>query len=832
MDAKEDKEFTLSKSILTDGSPVRSLAYLCSPPPPGGANNENPQNTFIISGTEEGIISTTDLTSFETNIHMETTKHEHHITALKSTPNDGKHDFVGYATGCKDALVRIFNKEHKLVRTLAGHEKAVTSLSWLILPSNTKMKYPILISGSWDGTARLWDVMNGSCIANLTGHENTVNVLGLPPLSNLSDDGNSEVTRIVTGSAGVAHGNIIKDHKIRIWNVAFAENGTVTTKIIKTIENDHVGPIRGLAFDSLTAMVYSCSNDGSVKVRDALSGECVTTLESVPIETSAQPPMLLDVVSLNNGMIAACSEDGNAFVWNMSRIDKVQIIPHPNCVWAVDALPNGDLVTACHDGNVRIFTLDATRHASARDISALSDAVMEARSKSSSGPSAEEISKLPRWEEQANHVGRSDGQVQVFSKSGKAIAAQWSAVSRTWIEVGEVMGKNDNTGTINGVRYDHIFPIEVDVPGGGVQNLQIGYNSGENPFTTAQNFIDEHMLDQGYLAQIADYIRQRVGQGSVPSLGGSADVAMTSTNSGNLGPAGGPSPMNIDVAMSSYKNFPMISYKYFDVGADSKTLHKIMGKIREFNSVLNNNLSPSEIELLDGLCSTISATNRYHATSISDAELKVIQKMTSEWSISHVFPALDLARMVTLHPDASKSTRNVIWNDIIKDVQKKCRELKERNMEGTPSIAIPLTALRLFANCFRGVGTRSSVTSQLFDVLKCTESFALSTNKNVRLALSTTLLNSASFFNSSRGSEKDQVADMLFSSIVNILKSDVYEAEAIVRAMVALGTLLLADDELKERAKELNLIATIELVSNRHGQKASAVASELKIVLQ
>lgn len=44
--------------------------------------------------------------------------------------------------------------------------------------------------------------------------------------------------------------------------------------------------------------------------------------------------------------------------------------------------------------------------------------------------------------------------------------------------------------------------------------------------------------------------------------------------------------------------------------------------------------------------------------------------------------------------------------------------------------------------------------------------------------------------------------------------------------------MILPDDELIKRAKELNVIATIELVSKCHGQKASAVASELKMVLQ
>jgi phospholipase A-2-activating protein len=49
--------------------------------------------------------------------------------------------------------------------------------------------------------------------------------------------------------------------------------------------------------------------------------------------------------------------------------------------------------------------------------------------------------------------------VQMFRKNGVAIAAQWSATSGTWIEVGEVTGTS-NAGTIDGeddpVRSSHM----------------------------------------------------------------------------------------------------------------------------------------------------------------------------------------------------------------------------------------------------------------------------------------------------------------------------------------------------------------------------------------
>lgn len=57
-----------------------------------------------------------------------------------------------------------------------------------------------------------------------------------------------------------------------------------------------------------------------------------------------------------------------------------------------------------------------------------------------------------------------------------------------------------------------MLPIELERPGQpGVQTLKIGYNDGENTFVAAQKFIDDNELSQGYLGQIADYIKERCG---------------------------------------------------------------------------------------------------------------------------------------------------------------------------------------------------------------------------------------------------------------------------------------------------------------------------------
>lgn len=813
-------KYALSASLLSDGEPVRSI---CSLPPP---DPNDPLSHELVSGSQGGVLTSTFLPARETSIQPggDGTRHSHQITALLALPSGAG---GGYVTGCKDKLLRVFDDKHRLLRKLEGHDNAVTSLAWMDLLGNDDDGKGCLVSGSWDGTAKIWNVASGYCMATLSGHENTVSVCSLPAKS-------SSIGRVVTGSAGIARGNVISDHSIRIWEVELVGDGSLANGVLKkTVKNDHSGPIRGLAYDPASGCVVSCSNDGTVKVRDGSTGECVATL-AFP---GSSQPMLLDVAALEGGggggVYVAAAEDGNACVWGKS--DEPQVIPHPGCVWKVLSLPNGDFATACHDGYVRIFTTDPNRFASDEEVKQLQAAVTESNAAKSTGPTQEEIAKLPKWESNASHRGRSEGQVQVFNKNGKAIAAQWSATSQTWIEVGEVTGRNENAGSIDGVSYDHVFPIEIDVPGGGVRKLRIGYNNGENPFVVAQKFIDDYELDQGYLAQIADYIRSRVGEENVTL--GMGEGGPTAANSG-AEVHSGPTPMDIQTPPKpTYRHLPMRGYKSFETGADAKSFAKILSKLKEFNTTIDSDKQLPETDVtkvLRGLADTLSTTNRYHATKIADDELNVLKRMLTEWDCDKCFPALDLGRSTVLHPDGGRADREGYWTEVIQLALTKCQQVTERNVQGTASVAVPMLSLRLFANCFKGgSGSAKAVASQLKSVLGCAESFARSSNKNVRLSVATVALNASSYMKTHPDDPGSSSPEQILSVVGTILGSGLYETEGTVRALVALGTaLLLDDDETKAKARASNVASTVRRAAEPHGDKAKAIAGEIRSILE
>lgn len=78
---------------------------------------------------------------------------------------------LGFFTGGKDFRIMIVDLEGRLVKELVGHSNTVCSLYQSIETE--------LVSGSYDGTARVWNIETGEVKFTLNGHSNAVTVLSL-----------------------------------------------------------------------------------------------------------------------------------------------------------------------------------------------------------------------------------------------------------------------------------------------------------------------------------------------------------------------------------------------------------------------------------------------------------------------------------------------------------------------------------------------------------------------------------------------------------------------------------------------------------------------------
>jgi len=356
------------------------------------------------------------------------------------------------------------------------------------------------------------------------------------------------------------------------------------------------------------------------------------------------------------------------------------------------------------------------------------------------------------------------------------------------------------------------LPIEVDQTGGGVAKLQCGYNNGENAFVAAQRFVDAYMLPQHHLSDIADYIQQRVGK-EAPTLGGGGAAAPAS----NAAPA----VATTGIPMISFQNLPMPGYKSFDLPAKTATvtLEKMKNKIQEFGK-----LSDAQLAQVSTLMETLGATSRYHASKVSPAELQVISDMLQTFPPAEAFPALDLARLAVVHPDAASTYNGAIWTKILTQAFALCEQTE--GLEGAAAVAIPMLSLRLFANAFRGgPGSLEVAASSLDSILACTTKFANSANKNVRLSVATVLYNVA-FYMHSKTARVD-ICIQIVTLVNSILGWRSYETEALTSVLVALGTVAMSCPEAKEAAKSLYVVSKVEMAASPHGDLAKTVAKEV-----
>ena len=133
----------------------------------------------------------------------------------------------GFYSASKDRKVIHVDGDGNPSKQFDGHENCVNSLSQSI-PEE-------LVTGSWDGTARVWDANTGKCLHVLEGHQHAVSVLSLPN------------GIVITGS---------QDKTLRLW---------FKGQLQKEIPNAHDDIIREICEVPGIGFV-SCSNDESVKL--------------------------------------------------------------------------------------------------------------------------------------------------------------------------------------------------------------------------------------------------------------------------------------------------------------------------------------------------------------------------------------------------------------------------------------------------------------------------------------------------------------------------------------------------------------------------------------
>jgi F-box/WD-40 domain protein MET30 len=174
-------------------------------------------------------------------------------------------------TGSYDRTARVWNMETGVeLHCLRGHTRAVRSLQF------DEVK---LITGSMDNSIKVWDWRSGKCIRTLTGHTEGVVCLNFDSnvLASGSVDATVKVWNLRTGGAFTLRGHSDWVNSVQLWD-SNAQTGQ------KLISDSSV--LDGSLFSASSTshcplqidpgkMLFSASDDGTIRLWDLTQRSCV-----------------------------------------------------------------------------------------------------------------------------------------------------------------------------------------------------------------------------------------------------------------------------------------------------------------------------------------------------------------------------------------------------------------------------------------------------------------------------------------------------------------------------------------------------------------------------
>ncbi len=224
----------------------------------------------------------------------------------------------------------------------------------------------LIVTGSADKTARIWDTATGTLRTTLIGHGGGVGGIAFSPDGTLIATASNDKTARIWSTATGAPRQTLTGHDGSVWSVAFSPDGTLiattsqdkTARIWNTITGKlrttlkgHGGEVSGVAFSPDGTLIATTSQDKTIRIWNTATGALRTTLKG------HEDWVLRVAFSPDGTLIATTSSDKTARIWNTAPGTPRQTLTgHQGRVRGVAFSPDGTLIaTTSHDGTARIW---------------------------------------------------------------------------------------------------------------------------------------------------------------------------------------------------------------------------------------------------------------------------------------------------------------------------------------------------------------------------------------------------------------------------------------------------------------------------------------------
>jgi len=539
-------------------------------------------------------------------------------------------------------------------------------------------------------------------------------------------------------------------------------------------------------------------------------------------------------------------------VWNIDGKCEQTIMMPCQSIWSIAALDNGDFVTGSSDHMARVFSADPSRQAEPEQLKEFEEEVSNQAIPAAANLDLGEINpdQLP-GPEALLRPGTKSGQTKLVRHQGKVEAHQWDDANGKWIKIGDVTGAAGEEGSkrkagkeiYKGKEYDIVFNVDIQE---GAPPLKLPFNLTDDPYVAANKFLEDNDIDKMFLDQVANFIITNTkGMTIGPAAG--AGYSDPFTGGGRYVPGSSSSATDIQMANSepTHGADPFTgAHSYSSSRAPLKTVGQstsakyipettflkfisgkaqpIMGKVTEFNASVPEDLRMTEedLKILSDTTNQLLSGNMALDQQTVDHVLLMAHKL-QRWPTNVIFPVLDILRLFVCQEQ--------IGNAFFADEHRKSFVDRLLDLAREPhityTVANSMLVSRLLTNAFTHPKGVQVLWQNREQVLDCFSTMYSTDNKNLRIAVSSCLVNYCVEWKKRRGSFEESVH--LCTILFNLLQLP-SNAESIFRLLVAIGTLMVNNNDMISFGKSLDLETLLRrTITSKETEKVGDVASEI-----